>query len=109
MYAIVEIGSQQYRVSEGDEIEIQKLEGEIGQRIEFEKVLLIADGENVAVGQPTVKEAKMIGELVGQGKEKKVIAFQRRRRKDSKRKQGHRQPFTRIKVVEIILKNVHSL
>jgi len=102
MYAIVEIGSQQYRVSEGDEIEIQKLEGEIGQRIEFEKVLLIADGENVAVGQPTVKEAKMIGELVGQGKEKKVIAFQRRRRKDSKRKQGHRQPFTRIKVVEII-------
>ena len=102
MYAIVEIGSQQYRVSEGDEIEIQKLEGEIGQRIEFEKVLLIADGENVAVGQPTVKEAKMIGELLGQGKEKKVIAFQRRRRKDSKRKQGHRQPFTRIKVVEII-------
>ncbi len=101
MYAIVEIGSQQYRVSKGDEIEIQKLEGEIGQKIEFEKVLLIADGENIAVGQPTVKEAKVIGELIGQGKEKKVIAFQRRRRKDSKRKQGHRQPFTRIKVVEI--------
>ncbi len=101
MYAIVEIGSQQYRVSKGDEIEIQKLEGEIGQRIEFKNVLLIADGENIAVGQPTVKEAKVIGELIGQGKEKKVIAFQRRRRKDSKRKQGHRQPFTRIKVVEI--------
>ena len=102
MYAIVEIGSQQYRVSKGDEIEIQKLEGEIGQRIEFKNVLLIADGEDVAVGQPTVKDAKVMGELIGQGKEKKVIAFQRRRRKDSKRKQGHRQPFTRIKIIDII-------
>ena len=70
MYAIVEIGSQQYRVSKGDEIEIQKLEGEIGQRIEFKNVLLIADGEDVAVGQPTVKDAKVMGELIGQGKEK---------------------------------------
>ena len=102
MYAIVKVGSQQYRVSEGDEIKIQKLEGEPGQRVEFADVLLVADEKKVSVGRPTVKGTKIIGEIIGQEKEKKVIAFQRRRRKDSKRKKGHRQTLTRIKIAEII-------
>ena len=101
MYAIVKVGSQQYRVSEGDEIKVQRLEGEIGRRIEFKDVLLVADEEKVVVGQPTVKKEKIIGEIIGQGKEKKVIAFHKRRRKNSKRKQGHRQSFTQLKIVEI--------
>ena len=102
MYAIIKVDSQQYKVSEGDEIKVQKLGEEIGQRIEFKDVLLVADEEKVAVGQPTVKGTKIVGEVIGQGKEKKVIIFQHRRRKDSKRKQGHRQPFTRVKILEII-------
>ena len=101
MYAIVKVGSQQYKVSKGDEIKVQKLEGEIGQRIEFKDVLLVADGEKVAVGQPTVKETKIIGEVTAQGKEKKIIVFHKRRRKNSQRKQGHRQLFTQLKIVEI--------
>ncbi len=101
MYAIVKVGSQQYKVSKGDEIKVQKLEGEIGQRIEFKDVLLVADGEKVAVGQPTVKETKIIGEVTAQGKEKKIIVFHKRRRKNSKCKQGHRQSFTQLKIVEI--------
>ncbi len=102
MYAIVEISSQQYRVSEGDEIKIPKLVKEIGQKVEFNDVFLIANGEKIAVGQPTVKGTKVVGEVIGQGKEKKVIAFHFRRRKNSKRKHGHRQLFTRLKIVEII-------
>lgn len=102
MYVIVKVGSQQYQVSEGDEIKVHKLEGKIGQRIEFNDVLLISDGKKVSVGQPTVKEAKIIGEVIGQGREKKVIAFQHRRRKNSKRKQGHRQSFTQVKIIDII-------
>jgi len=101
MYAIMKVGSQQYQVSEGDEIEIQKLDGEVGKKVEFEEVFLVANGKKVSVGQPTVKGTKIIGEVLGHGKEKKVIAFHFRRRKNSKRKQGHRQSFTRLRIVEI--------
>ncbi|MCD5397749.1 50S ribosomal protein L21 [candidate division NPL-UPA2 bacterium] len=101
MYAIVKVGSQQYRIKEGDEIKIQKFEGEIGRKIELKDVLLMADGEKIIVGQPTVKKEKIIGEIIGQGKEKKIIVFHKRRRKNSKCKQGHRQSFTRLRILEI--------
>ncbi len=83
MYAIVEIGGEQHRVSEGDLIKVEKLDGEVGQRIEFNDVLLVAGQGEVTVGQPKIEQAKVIGEVVRQGKGKKIIVFRYRRRKDS--------------------------
>ncbi len=101
MYAIVEIGGEQHRVSEGDLIKVEKLNGEVGQRMEFKDVLLLARQGEVTVGRPKLKKTKVIAEVVRQGKGKKIIVFTYRRRKDSKRKLGHRQPFTELRIVEI--------
>ena len=101
MYAIVEIGGEQHRVSEGDLIKVEKLNGEVGQRMEFKDVLLLARQGEVTVGRPKIEQAKVIAEVVRQGKGKKIIVFTYRRRKDSKRKLGHRQPFTELRIVEI--------
>ena len=101
MYAIVEIGGEQHRVSEGDLIKVEKLNGEVGQRMEFKDVLLVARQGEVSVGQPRLKQAKVIAEVVRQGKGRKIVVFTYRRRKDSKRKLGHRQPFTELRIVEI--------
>ncbi len=101
MYAIVEIGGEQHRVSEGDLIKVEKLNGEVGQRMEFKDVLLIAGQGEVTVGRPKIEQAKVIAEVVRQGKGKKIIVFTYRRRKDSKRKLGHRQAFTELRIVEI--------
>ena len=101
MYAIVEIGGEQHRVAEGDLIKVEKLNGEVGQRMEFKDVLLLAGQGEVTVGRPKIEQAKVIAEVVRQGKGKKIIVFTYRRRKDSKRKLGHRQPFTELRIVEI--------
>lgn len=101
MYAIVEIGGGQYRVSEGDLIKVEKLDGKVGQKIECKDVLLLCQEGKVTVGQPRLKKAKVIGEIVRQGKGKKIIVFQYRRRKNSKRKLGHRQSFTELRILQI--------
>ena len=101
MYAIVEIGGEQHRVSEGDLIKVEKLNGEVGQKMEFKDVLLLARQGEVTVGRPKIEQAKVIAEVVRQGKSKKIIVFTYRRRKDSKRKLGHRQLFTELRIVEI--------
>ncbi len=101
MYAIVEIGGEQHRVSEGDLIKVEKLDVEVGQRMEFDDVLLVAGQGEVTVGRPKIEQAKVIAEVVRQGKGKKIIVFTYRRRKDSSRKLGHRQLFTELRIVEI--------
>ena len=102
MYAIVEIGGEQHRVSEGDLIKVEKLNGEVGQRIEFKDVLLLCRQGEVTIGRPNIEQAKVIAEVVRHGKGKKIIVFTYRRRKDSKRKLGHRQGFTELRILQIL-------
>lgn len=101
MYAIIETGGKQYPVSPGDRIRVEKLEGTVGSEIEFDRVLLTGDDESVIVGTPVVAGAKVTGKIVAQGRHPKLVVFKLRRRKDSKRKQGHRQSFTELEVTGI--------
>ena len=102
MYAVIATGGKQYRVQKGETLHVEKLEGaEAGKSIEFTEVLLIADGENVKVGAPRVTGAKVIAEIIGDGKGEKLTIFKYRRRKGYRRKTGHRQPFTALKITSI--------
>ena len=96
MYAVIKTGGKQYRVSEGDRLRVEKLNGEVGSKIEFADILMIG-GEKVSVGAPLVKGAKVTAEITAQDRAKKVIVFKFRRRKN-----GHRQPFTELKVTSVV-------
>lgn len=101
MYAVIKTGGKQYRVAEGDTLRVEKLLGEKGTSIELNDVLAIGEGENMKVGTPVVEGAKVIAEIIGQGKAKKVLIFKKRRRKGYTKKQGHRQSFTSLKIQAI--------
>ncbi len=98
MYAVIETGGKQYRVQEGDVITVEKLNVAAGDDITFDKVLLLNDGEKVQVGAPIVEAAKVFGTVVENGKGQKVIIFKYKAKKDYRKKQGHRQPYTMIKI-----------
>lgn len=100
MYAVIKTGGKQYRVSEGDRIRVEKLQGAVGDSIELAEVLMLG-GDKVAVGKPLVEGAKVAAQIVGQGRGKKTIVFKIKRRKSYRRKAGHRQPFTELKVTGI--------
>lgn len=99
MYGVVEIAGHQYRVQEGDIIDVQKLDGEVGGKVEFDQVLFVG-GDTPKVGAPTVAGAKVTGEIVKQGRSRKVIVFKRKPGKYQK-KNGHRQYFTGVKITGI--------
>ncbi|HHV16383.1 MAG TPA: 50S ribosomal protein L21 [Gelria sp.] len=102
MYAVIESGGKQYKVSEGTVLKVEKLEAAAGDHLSIDKVLMISDGNgNVKVGNPLVKNARVEVEVMEQGRDKKVVVFKYKRRKKYRRKQGHRQPFTKIKVLKI--------
>ena len=101
MYAVVATGGKQYKVKEGDILEVEKLAGDVGAEITFDHVLMVSDGDNVSLGQPEIDGAFVSGLIVEQGKEKKVIIFKRKRRKRFRRKNGHRQMFTAVKIGSI--------
>lgn len=101
MYAVIATGGKQYRVSQGETLRVEKLELEPGKSIEFNDVLLVADGENIKVGAPHVAGAKVVAEVMGEGRGPKLIIFKYRRRKGYRRKTGHRQPFTALKITSI--------
>ena len=101
MYAVVATGGKQYKVKEGDILEVEKLAGDVGAEITFDRVLMVSDGDNVSLGQPEIDGAFVSGLIVEQGKEKKVIIFKRKRRKRFRRKNGHRQMFTAVKIGSI--------
>jgi len=101
MYAVVKTGGKQYRVSEGETIQVEKLEGNPGETINLDEVLLLADGENVTVGQPHVAGARVEAKILDQDKHRKVLIYKFRRRKRYRRKVGHRQPFTALKITGI--------
>ena len=102
-YAIIKTGGRQYRVAEGDTIDVDLLAGEAGAKMTFDDVLLHADGENLTHGSPSVSGASVSGEVVEQRKDKKVIAFKYRRRKGYHRTVGHRRKLTRVKITGISL------
>ncbi len=101
MYAIVRTGGKQYQVAPGDSLRVEKLAGEVGDTVELNDVLLVADGEDVKIGQPVVEGAKVSARIVEQGKAKKVLVFKKKRRKGYKVKRGHRQLYTALEINEI--------
>ena len=101
MYAVFKTGGKQYRVSEGETLKIEKLEVEPGKKVTFNEVLMIADGENVQIGSPLVDKASVEAKVISQGKGKKVNILKFKRRKQSMKRQGHRQLFTEIQIGKI--------
>jgi large subunit ribosomal protein L21 len=102
MYAVIESGGKQYKVSEGTVLKVEKLEAAAGDRLSIDKVLMVNDENgNVKVGNPMVSNARVEVEVVEQGRHKKVVVFKYKRRKNYRKKQGHRQPFTKIRVLKI--------
>ncbi len=101
MYAVIKTGGKQYRVAQNDLLTIERLTGEPGASIEFADVLMVGNGDQVKVGAPFVSGAKVTAELVDQARGPKVIAFKKRRRKNSRRKKGHRQHLSLVRITGI--------
>ena len=101
MYAIIETGGKQYRVSEGDTLYIEKLPALAEETVEIDQVLALVDGDNVKIGSPLVDGAKVVLKVVRHGRGKKIIVFKYKAKKNYRRKQGHRQAFTQVTVEKI--------
>ncbi len=100
MYAIVTTGGKQYKVSQNDIITVEKLDAKVGDKVNLD-VLMLVDGDKVTNGNPLVKTAEVVAEVVEQGKEEKIVVFKYKAKKNYRRKQGHRQPFTALKIVSV--------
>lgn len=98
MYAVIETGGKQYRVQEGDVISVEKLNASAGDKITLDKVMIVSDGKTFQVGTPYVDGAKVEASVVENGKGEKVIIFKYKSKKDYRKKQGHRQPYTMLKI-----------
>ena len=101
MYAVIKTGGKQYRVAQGDVIEIERLPGEPGDELTFEEVLLLGEDETTEVGRPFVEGASVKGKVMAQDRAKKIIVFKMKRRKKYRRKQGHRQELTRVRILGV--------
>jgi large subunit ribosomal protein L21 len=100
-YAVIRTGGKQYRVAEGELVKIEKLVGEVGEQVTLADVLFVGGDDEVKIGVPLVANAKVTGEIVGQGRAKKVIVFKKKRRKSYSRQRGHRQYQTTLKITAI--------
>ncbi len=103
MIAIVETGGKQYKVAEGKYVDIELLDANEGDSVEIDKILMIIDGENSKVGQPYIEGAKITGKILKNDRAKKVIVYKMKRKKGYHRKNGHRQPFSRLMVENIVI------
>jgi large subunit ribosomal protein L21 len=103
VYAVVKSGARQYRASVGDTIAVERLPAETGQRLELDEVLLVADGEKLEIGRPTIDGAKVVATVVAEEKGPKVRIFKYHPRKRYRRRAGHRQRYTRLRVDEIVV------
>lgn len=102
MYAVLKTGGKQYKVSEGDVIFVEKLEADVDSTIELTEVLAVADDNGLNVGSPMVEGAKVVCKVLAQDKAKKIIVFKYKAKKDYRKKQGHRQPYTKLQVEQIL-------
>jgi len=103
MHAIIETGGKQYRVTEGDVLFIEKLDAEAGDAVVFDKVLAVVDSENATIGAPVVEGAKVEAKIVKNGKGKKIRIFKYNAKKGYRKRQGHRQPYTKVEIGKIAL------
>ena len=101
MYVIVQTGGKQYKAEKDEVLIVEKIEGEAGAKIELDKVVMVCDGDKVTVGSPYVKGAKVTAEIVSQGKAKKINAFNYKPKKNERKRWGHRQPQTHLKVTGV--------
>lgn len=101
MYAIIKTGGKQYRVSEGDVVYIEKLNAQPEETVNFEEVIAVGKEDGMVIGAPVVEGAKVVAKVLKNGKGKKITVFTYRSKKDSKRKMGHRQPYTKVEIVSI--------
>lgn len=102
MYAVIRTGGKQYRVEEGRAIKIERLPGEAGDTVELDDVLLMAEGDDVTVGAPTIEGARVVGTIAEQGRSKKILVFHYKNKTRQRKKNGHRQQFTRLVVSDIL-------
>ena len=101
MYAIIESCGKQYKVAEGDVVFFEKLDAEEGKKVSFDKVVLVSDGKKVEVGAPYVKGAKVEGKVIENGKAKKILVYRYKAKKNERKTQGHRQPFTKVEITSL--------
>jgi large subunit ribosomal protein L21 len=101
MYAVIQTGGKQYRVNQGDIIKVEKLTADVGSKVDFDQVLLVGEGTDVKVGAPIVDGAKVSGTVVEQDRHRKIVVFKMKRRKGYRRKQGHRQDYTGVRIETI--------
>ena len=102
MYAVIRAGGKQHKVAKGDIFKIEKLDKKVGEKVEFEEVLMVGgEKTDVKVGQPLVADARVLGTVVEEGKEKKVLVFKKKKRKQYRRTKGHRQQYTTLRIDEI--------
>lgn len=102
MYAIIDSCGKQYKVSEGDVVFFEKLDAEEGKTVSFDNVVLVSDGKDVKIGTPYVKGAKVEGTVVAHGKENKILVYKYKAKKNYRRTQGHRQPYTKVEIKSIV-------
>lgn len=101
MYAIIKTGGKQYRVQEGDSIFVEKLANDVDSEVVFDQVLAVVNDGDVKVGTPVVEGAKVTAKVLEQGKEKKILVFKYKAKSDYRRRQGHRQPYTKVVIEKI--------
>jgi len=108
MYAVVNTGGKQYKVQQGEVLRVEKIPGDVGSPVTFDRVLMFSDGDNVSIGQPELDNVAVEGHIVEQGKAKKIIVFKYKKRKRYRRKQGHRQTFTAVQIDSITAKEAKA-
>lgn len=108
MYAVVRTGGKEYKVSQGDIIQVEKIDGKVGDRVELKNVLMVSYGENIEVGRPYLDKALVVGEIVRQAKGKKILIYKMKKRKNYRRLKGHRQNYTYLKINDIFVDGVNN-
>ena len=102
MHAVIQTGGKQYRIEPGDEISVEKLKGvDAGNQIAFQKVLAAGDGDDIEIGRPHLEDVMVVGEVLEHGRGPKKIVFKKKAKKGYRRKRGHRQPYTKVRITEI--------
>lgn len=101
MYAIVRTGGKQYQVASGDQLRVEKIEGNVGDTIDLDDVLMVVEGTDVQIGKPVLENAKVTAKIAEQGKAKKVIIYKKKRRKGYQLRKGHRQQYTALQIEQI--------